>query len=119
MGATLKGFNYQELLFNYRSTEKIVKLCNSIQLLRAALFSGTHVKPQESWRQEEDAPLSCWFDVDEGAVREGLRQSDLVIIVNCDEGGEDEFVRNDPLLNKLTEKDEKGIARSVYSPICA
>ena len=48
-------FNFQELSFNYRSSEQIVKLANLIQLLRAVLLDIKGLHPQQCWKREEIA----------------------------------------------------------------
>src|SRR5207237_556886 len=45
--------NYRELSYNYRSTEHIVKLCNTIQALRAILFPSGSLQPQTCWKTKE------------------------------------------------------------------
>ena len=44
------------------------------------------------------------------------KQTELTIIVPCDEGGEKEFVQNDEYLNSIVEKDDTGVPQNVLSP---
>ena len=111
------GLNYRELSFNYRSTENIVRLCNTIQGLRAALFGITDLKPQATWLYEKFSPMPVWFDRGASGVMENIKkQTELVIIVPCDEGDEKTFVQNDPYLDNVVEKDDTGVPQNVLSP---
>jgi hypothetical protein len=112
--------NYHELSFNYRSSSNIVKLCNSIQLLRLVLFEHQHILPQDSWMIEALPPMPVFFDSADIKVKEKLStQLDLLIIVPCKEGEEIEFVREDEFLRDVIECDEKGVPQNVLSPIRA
>lgn len=93
------SLNYKELSQNYRSSKSIVGFCNLIQARRAHLFQIKTVQPQETW-SDEDAPLPVyWFRADDGRFwDEFSRQKDLVLITPCPEGGEAQYVCEDPLL---------------------
>ena len=54
-GTAKLNFNFKELLFNYRSSEEIVKLVNLIQLLRAVLLNHKGLRPQQSWGNQSTA----------------------------------------------------------------
>jgi hypothetical protein len=108
-------FNFQELAFNYRSSEHIVKLANLVQLLRAVLLNIKGLMPQHCWtRKTTVSPV--WFRRDDASCQSALReQSELVIIVPCQENGELEYVKNDPFLKSLAIK--KGeVSRNILSP---
>jgi hypothetical protein len=109
--------NYRELSFNYRSTKNIVRLNNSIQAFRSALFDYKNLQPQLTWQYEEKSPSPLWFDKKDIEVEKILRnQVDLTIVVPCGEGGEKEFVENDPYLQNIIETDDEGIPRNILSP---
>ena len=56
-------FNYQELSFNYRSSEHIVRLTNLVQLLRARMFGLKGILPQHTWsRRESISPFYYEFE---------------------------------------------------------
>ena len=55
-GAAKLEFNFQELAFNYRSSEHIVKLANLVQLLRAVLLDIKGLRPQLSWTRRMNRP---------------------------------------------------------------
>ena len=107
--------SYRELRFNYRSNPGIVRFCNLIQLVRAALLGSTDMTPQEAWWV--DAPVqTVWFALDNAETKQQLeRRPDLVKLVNCEEGEETDFVRADPILKNLKEEAE-GIYRNVLGP---
>lgn len=112
-----KELNYSELSFNYRSTKNIVKLNNSIQAFRSALFDYKNLQPQSTWQYEENSPSPIWFDKNDVKVEEELqKQGDLTIIVPCGEGGEKDFVRQDDYLKKIIVTDDQGTPQNVMSP---
>jgi superfamily I DNA/RNA helicase len=109
--------NYQELNLNYRSTKNIVKLCNSIQALRAALFDITDLKPQRTWQMEEDSPMPVWFDKRKLVDWQQLgNEKDITIIVPCMLNEEKDYVQKDEHLNRMVRKDESGVPANVLSP---
>ena len=89
-------FNFQELSFNYRSSEHIVRLTNLVQLLRARMFGLKSILPQHTWsRRESISPF--YYDCESAEARAALRdQEDLVLIVPCQEGDEEQYVKEDP-----------------------
>jgi hypothetical protein len=108
-------FNYQELHYNYRSTKYIVGLCNLIQILRGILFEAKDLKPQRNWFDEE-APPPAYFDIENSSCQEKLRnQSEIVIILPCQEGEETEYIENDQFLSQLAKDD----VRNFLSPMSA
>lgn len=116
------SLNYQELEFNYRSTESIVKICNSVQLLRMVLFDHKNLKPQKAWQnQKETLRPPFYYNIQYSPyinqlIREG---DDLLIIVPCDEGEESDFVMNDINLKNIIDIDQNGVPRNVFSPMRA
>lgn len=112
--ANLK-FNFQELSFNYRSSEQIVKLANLIQLLRGGLLHIKGLRPQQSWTgQETISPV--WFRANDASCQNAIReQEELVIIIPCQENGEQEYVKGDPFLSSFALENEK-IFRNILSP---
>jgi superfamily I DNA/RNA helicase/PHD/YefM family antitoxin component YafN of YafNO toxin-antitoxin module len=112
-----RELNYRELSFNYRSTKNIVKLNNSIQAFRSALFDYRNISPQTTWLYEENSPSPVWFEKNDIGIGETIKkQGDLNIIVPCGEGGEKIFVQNDKYLASIIEIDEQGTPKNVLSP---
>ena len=111
-------FNFQELSFNYRSSEDIVKLANLIQLLRAVLLDLKGLRPQRSWTRKSIAS-PVWFLMNDASCEATLReQKELVIIVPCQENGELEYVKKDSFLKSMAIRDGK-IVRNILSPVRA
>ena len=108
--------NYQELSFNYRSSTRIVHLCNSIQAVRASLFGHRSLNPQSTWQLGNDSSSPVFFEKGDAQMEEALReQSDLVLIVPCEEGEEIEYVANDNYLKSFVQSDDDGTPRNVLS----
>jgi hypothetical protein len=111
------GFNYQELLANYRSSRKIVDFCNYIQLLRLCLFGDSYgIKPQTAWFPRTDGMTPFLYSINAPKAQELLGSNALVIIPDCHEDEEAEYVRNDSLLRQVVERDEAGTPSTVLSP---
>ena len=109
--------NYRELTFNYRSSESIVHFCNSIQAVRARLFGHRSLSPQNTWQIDEVPWSPMFFESGNLQMEAALRdQSDLVLIVPCEEGEEGDYVKKDSYLERLVEIDETGTPRNVLSP---
>ena len=109
--------NYKELSYNYRSSEHIVKLCNTIQTLRISLFGHMDLTPQEAWTLEESSFMPVWFEKEDPSVADQLgKKLELWIIVPCEEGEEKEYVQKDDLLAEVIPIDEAGVPRNVLSP---
>lgn len=115
VGAAKLEFNFKELAFNYRSAERIVKLSNLVQLLRAVLLRIKGLSPQHSWtRQSTVSPV--WFRRDDASCQATLReQTELVIIIPCQENGELEYIKADPFLKSMAIQDGE-ISRNILSP---
>ncbi len=109
-------FNFQELAFNYRSAEHIVKLANLIQLLRAVLLRIKGIRPQYSWtRKITNSPV--YFRWDDINCRAKLREQDeLVMIVPCQENGEFEYVKENEFLTSIAINQAGEISRNILSP---
>jgi hypothetical protein len=111
--------NYRELAYNYRSTLPIVKLCNTLQAIRARLLNVS-MAPQTTWTTETGNQNPLWYRNDDPEVGEALRrQAELYIIIPVDEGEEITYVQNDPLLKQIVVSDEKDTPRNVLSPMRA
>ncbi|MEX1028178.1 MAG: hypothetical protein WD049_09265 [Candidatus Paceibacterota bacterium] len=107
---------YRELTFNYRSSARIVHLCNSIQAVRAALFGYRTLKPQTTWQVEANTAAPVFFAKGDAYLEKAIReQPDLVLIVPCEEGEEVEFVAQDAYLRGLVQTDDDGTPRNVLS----
>jgi tetratricopeptide (TPR) repeat protein len=99
--------NFCVLKNNYRSSSSIVRFCNFIQLLRAARFGLTGVEPQHEWDESQSVPVVN-FDSNDPVFWEGIkRRADTVFIVPCHEGEELDFIRQDEILSKHIQIDEK------------
>lgn len=97
-------FNYQSLSVNYRSSRGIVHLCNLIQLLRGILFDKKNLQPQQTWF-EEDSPPPAAFDIDDPSCQSHFEEeTELVIILPCQENEEDDYVKRDPFLSRFPER---------------
>jgi hypothetical protein len=108
--------HYEELTFNYRSAKRIVHFCNSIQAARAVLFDYRQLQPQSTWRIQDDQNAPVFLDTADIQVRQDLKeQSDLVLIVPCEEGEETDFVAADEFLKGIVKLDEEGIPLNVQS----
>lgn len=107
--------NFCELKFNYRSTHKIVRFCNHVQALRAALFQLPDIRPQIAWTDEFRSFPVLWFRSNDAAFWKSFRQhSDMVVIVPCNEGEERDFVLADKILREHIQIDD-GVPINVLS----
>lgn len=112
-------FNYRELSYNYRSTTNVVKFCNLLQLLRGILFDSRGLMPQKIWFDDENAPMPVYYSLDNPLVSEKLdEQTELVIIIPCQEGEEESYVAADPVLRKYASNHD-GLLRNFLSPMTA
>lgn len=111
-----RELNYRELTYNYRSSRHIVRFCNSIQLLRSVAFGFPEIKPQHPWEYDDDAPSVFYYERGDLEVLKTLKsQSEIRIIVPCEEGGEAEWAR-DHGLAEFVEFDEADVPKNVVSP---
>ena len=114
-GSAKLEFNFQELAYNYRSSEHIVKLANLVQLLRAVLLGIKGLRPQHCWTYKGTAS-PVWFRRDDAKYQAALRdQDELVIIIPCQENGEIDYVENDPFLKSVAIQNGE-ISRNILSP---
>lgn len=113
--------NLQELQFNYRSSPSIVKFINLIQLWRKIKFDLPEIKPQREW-QKGDFPEPEKFILDKNITVEELKRyiQDTIIIIPCDEGGEEEYTKQDEILSQvfLSNSDNNSL-KNILSPIAA
>ncbi len=108
--------NYRELTFNYRSSTRIVHLCNSIQAVRASLFGHPSLSPQNTWQLGDESSSPVFFEKGDTQMEMALReQSDLVLIVPCEEGEEVEYVADEPYLSSFVQFDDDGTPRNILS----
>lgn len=94
-------FNFNELTLNYRSSEEIVKFCNLLQLLRSVVLGLKELQPQKTWSQSSTvSPFS--FLIENTDCQQKIReQQELVIIVPCQEDGEEAYKSADKFLQTL------------------
>ncbi|HRZ82439.1 MAG TPA: hypothetical protein P5069_08235, partial [Candidatus Hydrogenedentes bacterium] len=112
--------NYQELNLNYRSTQNIVRLCNLIQALRAALFNLPTLQPQHTWQTEQSSPMPVWFDRDKTGDWDQIgSEADVITIVPCMLNEERDYVDSDAALKRVVKRDDSGVPLNVLSPIRA
>ncbi len=113
----LDQVNYKELKFNYRSAPEIVKLSNSIQLLRRILLE-IKIEPQDAWfnQNQNNFPtfLTLSDNKDKDNILEALKNKD--IIVPCNLGEEYHYVKNDKYLKDLIDTSEE-IPTGILSPM--
>lgn len=107
----------EELHFNYRSNGGIVRFCNLLQLARTALLERADIHPQDYyWTYQRNAPPT-WFSISNPATESHMRDHpEFIKLVNCHEGGEKEYVEEDPILRKIVDRSEEGTYRNVMSP---
>ncbi len=100
------AFSHRELCFNYRSNRGIVRFCNLIQLVRAALLQAPDIRPQEAW-WEDPPEQTVWIELDDARSAKALRErSELVKVVNCEDGQEADYARHDDILKNLNNSEE-------------
>jgi tetratricopeptide (TPR) repeat protein len=107
------------LNFNYRSSQPIVQIGNSVQLWRSKLFGLDGVRAQSAWNPATALrhPEKFLF----GDIREDdfIRFArDTVIVVPSDEGGEEDFIAHDATLSRMFQSDADLSAEGfVFSPM--
>lgn len=106
-------FSFYELSFNYRSTEGIVKLCNSIHMLRGLVVGNRQIFPQRAWFSQEHKLPAVFRDTDALCQKELAQRDDLIILVPCHEGGEQEFIESQASLSQLS----KTSGKTILSPM--
>lgn len=110
--------HYEELSYNYRSAKNIVRLCNSLQALRALYFGHKNLEPQTTWLLESTTKRPVYFKTEDSDIWDRLKEyPDILIIVPCAEGEEPAFVQNDTFLSTVIQTDETGVPRNVISPM--
>ncbi|MCW5941084.1 MAG: hypothetical protein KIS66_02560 [Fimbriimonadaceae bacterium] len=108
--------NYRELTYNYRSSRNIVQFCNSLQLVRRVAFDIPEVQPQVPWDDDDAAPSVVYFAREDPGVLEALQtQSEIRIVVPCEEGAEGEWARDNGLAD-CVDFDDAGVPKNVVSP---
>lgn len=115
------GMNWKELDFNYRSNNGIVLLCNIIHLLRGVAFKKKSLNPQKAYF-EFPTNVPFYFEIDNPICQTKLKeQAELVIIIPCQEGEEENYIKNDDFLKGLAfpEREDSKITRNILSPIKA
>jgi hypothetical protein len=111
----------KQLENNYRSTTPIVEAVNGIQLWRSVLFGIKELRPQTAWDISAGSKPHKYI-IGSNVSHDELARlvEDTIIIVPCDEGGEADFVRNDPVLSRIfPDVSEDSPARSVLSATSA
>lgn len=95
---------YHPLQNNYRSKPGVVGFANLIQAWRSLMFN-LEIKAQGAWSPDDTFSfLPKKFTLNDGSrsTEEFTRLlTDTMTIVPVDEGGEIEFVRNDPILSAI------------------
>ena len=112
-----RDLNYRELTYNYRSSPHSVRFNNSLQLLRSSVCGFTEIAPQKPWEDAEDTHLKVpYFNRNEPEVLESLQnQSEIRILVPCEEGGEAKWLK-DQGLSDYVAFDDTGVPKNVVSP---
>ena len=100
--------NFQELVCNYRSFPAIVGLNNLIQLWRKQLFNLSDIKPQTPRKIGDRAPEKYIIGQNLSSEEAKLYLQNSLIILPCDEAGEEDYVRNDDLLKELFPEIKQG-----------
>jgi len=108
--------SYQVLHLNYRSNAGIVRFCNLIQLARATLLDRTDILPQSYWWLEDSVSTPTWFMIEDPMTERQLRDHpEFVKLVDCHEGEESEYVRQDSTLREALDQSE-GTYSNVMCP---
>lgn len=107
---------YEELNYNYRSNPGIVRFCNTILLLRAALLKSTTVKPQKPWSVATEVPPFI-FSREAAITKQQIQQHpEWYKLIDCEEGEESSFSKSDAILSELSVGTE-GVYPNVFVPI--
>lgn len=95
--------NVEELESNYRSSPAIVRFTNLIHLWRHISFAISELKPQMAWNPHDGSPPQKFIfhqNLDPDRLAPYF-QTAPILIVPCEEGGELDYVRHDPVLRRL------------------
>lgn len=96
--------DFQPLQNNYRSKPGVVGFANLVQAWRSWMF-GLDIRAQGAWSpQNAYAYLPRKFTLDDGSrsVDDFTRLlTDTMTVIPVDEGGEIDFVKNDPILSAI------------------
>ena len=94
------------LKYNYRSVASIVKVNNLIQLWRKVLFNLDDINPQKS-RKVNNIVCQKFIIKDNSAIK-NLHQylKNVIILIPCDEGEENNFIKNDELLRNFIDREK-------------
>lgn len=115
-GHNTRDINYRELTYNYRSSKNIVQFCNSLQLVRSIIFGIPEILPQKPWFDEQDSPSVVYFETGDMDILKILKkQSEIRIIVPCEEGMEGEWAVQNGLA-EFVEFDDQKVPKNVVSP---
>lgn len=109
-------FNYHELEYNYRSAVSIVKFNNLIQLYRGSVFKIKNLIPQKTWFPSKEYEPRFYLSNHLGIEEQFKENEELVIIIPCQEGEEERWVAEDPLLSKFALHNQE-LVRNIVSPI--
>ena len=109
--------NFQELEYNYRSSQSIVQFCNLIQLMRGRAFNRKDVRPQIA-PQTRASLAPIYYDILETGCQQAIQsQPSLIYIVPCEEGEEEAYVKSDPFLKRIAwDEKTQSITRDILSP---
>lgn len=108
--------SYRVLRLNYRSNAGIVRFCNLIQLVRATLLDRTDIHPQGYWWLEDSVSTPTWFMIEDPITECHLRDHpEFVKLIDCHEGEESEYVKQDPMLLATLDQSE-GTYSNVMCP---
>lgn len=94
----------KELEYNYRSTPEVTRFANLVQLWRSTIFERSSVKPQKPWQAVHGAVPGLYIldrDISAAQFAESAQKKEYTIIVPCELGGEEDFVRQDDVLGRL------------------
>jgi hypothetical protein len=109
---------YRELAFNYRSEPGIVRFCNLVQCLRAALLGDKTLRPQQPWRRRGDVVQPGVVAIENAGVLHELQEKThaAVKIVPCEMDEEAVFAAEDEVLRGTV---TEGVPTNVFSPMRA
>ena len=108
----------KQLKYNYRSAAAIVKVSNLIQLWRKILFNFTDIEPQQARKFHNFIPQK--FIIDKNTPLKPLTDAlkNTIILIPCNEGAEQEFIKKDRILQTLGSDSER-VPWNILSAITA